>query len=249
MLAIGTHARGFKMDVVALVALAVLVQCTETSDASTECDAHELVEANLVVADKGGFGFDRFCRDRMIGNVSLGRWQDKFEVKSIVARLAPGLRQPELLFTALDASEITEAALHALPLRYVMKANHGSQMTVVVDAGVARCVQTTVAKRHKLCPRLDARVERRDEHMHFLKKICARWLDIDFGDMTGQPSYSTIEPRCMFEELISDENGHVPHDIKIYVVHGIPLLVYVTYTVLPLCLTHTPPDSYSLVCE
>lgn len=93
--------------------------------------------------------FDTLCRNRLRQNTSLGPWQDKIKVKRLVDGIAPGLVVAKVLFVAGRASQITAAVLGRLPANYVVKANHGSQMTVLGKRRqhLAGCVTPTVRSR------------------------------------------------------------------------------------------------------
>jgi len=151
-------------------------------------------------------------------------------VKSLVNGRVPGIRVARTLFVADTAGDITPEVVGRMSGNYVVKASHGSQMTVLVSPTTARCLETTMSRQRKLCKGLDGKVAVTGDaakRAAFIQATCKHWLSIDFGKVSHQPSYSHIKRTCVFEESLADAQGKLPDDVKVFVAHGRPLMLYV----------------------
>ena len=105
-----------------------------------------------------------------------------------------------LLFVTEDPEEIP---FDDLPEEYIIKPNHGSGWSIIVD------------RDHKV-PR---------------KKIiskCRKWMKKTYGQSKMEWAYSQVRPMIMVEELLKDSNGVLPTDFKFEVFSGKVANVYLS---------------------
>lgn len=116
---------------------------------------------------------------------------DKYEVRSYVKD--KGLEEilNELIGVYNSSEEID---FSALPDQFVLKANHGSGMNIIVKN------KSKINKR-RIIKKLD------------------EWLSINYGYMSGEWVYRDIEPKILCEKYISDSNGEL-NDYKIFCFDG-----------------------------
>jgi hypothetical protein len=114
---------------------------------------------------------------------------DKLAVRDFVAdRIGP----EHLIPLLAEPPNFTQAVFDSLPSAFVMKANHGSGFVKVV--------------------RDKTRVSFEE-----LSHLAQEWLSTDFYRVARERHYREIEPRLFFEELLLDETGTVPPDLKFHV--------------------------------
>lgn len=113
---------------------------------------------------------------------------DKLTVRDYVRDRIGDEHLPEL-FAAPD--KFTREVFDALPQRFVMKANHGSGFVKLVHD----------------------KSETTFEELHALAQ---QWLATDFYRVARERHYRTISPRIFFEELLLEQTGIVPADIKMH---------------------------------
>ena len=182
---------------------------------------------NLQAAWDAEKGYDQYCRENQRNVDGRGPWIDKYEAKEMVRSVVPHIRTTRTLFVTDNPGDFTPQLLSSFPSNYVVKATHGSQMTVLVDGNRARCLRVAMAHKRKFCSRWTTLIK--EEHAAFIQVNCKRWLEVDFGNISKQPAYSTIRPRCIVEEsLVENTSGDSPPDIKVFVVHGRPLFFHIT---------------------
>jgi len=169
---------------------------------------------------------DYHCQKEVKGNASLWAWQDKVGAKVLAARAMPGLRMAKTLFVAETAEAITDEVVARIPGNYVIKAAHGSQMTMLVFPDSVKCLATVMMETRGTCPGRGVRGA--GNRSAFIRRVCAHWLTVDFGRMSRQPSYSRIKRTCLFEESLAGPSGALPPDVKIYTFQGEPLFLYVS---------------------
>lgn len=130
---------------------------------------------------------------------------DKYRVRRYVEEKGHGDMLTELYGVWDNASDIDFAAL---PDRFILKANHGSAMTLAVPD---RSRLDTGSARRKL----------------------DRWLHTPFGRLTAEPHYLAIPRRIIAEELLDASNQEFPSlsliDYKIWCFHGTPRYICVYY--------------------
>ena len=91
----------------------------------------------------------------------------------------------------------TREVFDALPNSFVMKANHGCSFVEVV--------------RDKSKTSFEA-----------LNALAQRWLATDYYRILRERHYRFIKPRLFFEQLLVDESGKIPADLKVHVFGGRP---------------------------
>ena len=119
------------------------------------------------------------------------QYADKIAVRDHVARLAGADLLPRLLLVTEDPDTIRQ---DALPSRFVVKANHGSGWTRVVDPEHAVSDEA-------------------------LRAQCREWLSMRFGGESHETWYAGIPPRILVEEYLEDRVHRVPLDFKLWVFH------------------------------
>ena len=211
------------------------------------CDAADLALLRGLMAEPAAKvgSFDRNCQQRYRMNTSVARWQDKANAKELVARAAPGLRLVAQLGpvvrSAMVAVAVTPTRLASLPRRFFFKGTHGSGMVLLVDvpknaslgaASTVRCVKIPcgLGDCHGGTPR-DTQAGRGCSFPSLerlalqLEASCRMWLVRDHGKIMGEPSYSAIEPGCMFEAAMVPDP--VLSALGVMYFHGRPLLIMV----------------------
>ncbi|MGN6234363.1 MAG: ATP-grasp fold amidoligase family protein [Trinickia sp.] len=94
-------------------------------------------------------------------------------------------------------AEFTREVFDALPASFVMKANHGCSFVKIV--------------RDKSTTSFEA-----------LRALANRWLSIDFSRYSRERHYRFIAPKLYFEQLLVDESGKIPADLKLHMFGGRP---------------------------
>ncbi|MDZ7842046.1 MAG: ATP-grasp fold amidoligase family protein [Gammaproteobacteria bacterium] len=104
---------------------------------------------------------------------------DKLEVRHHVARTAPGLRLPELLWSGSDPLAIP---YHSLGNRYVIKPNcRSGDWHFVLSAG--------------------------DIDREVISDKCRRWMISPHGKKLREWGYSRVKPRLLVERLLCPDSG------------------------------------------
>jgi len=86
--------------------------------------------------------------------------------------------------------------------RFIMKATHGSGMLYLHN------VDTPPDREH-------------------LKQLCNQWLTFDFAKHKREWCYKNVRRAVIVEELITDEQGNIPRDYKIFCYDGVPRYIKV----------------------
>jgi TupA-like ATPgrasp len=120
---------------------------------------------------------------------------DRCKVRQLVATQAPTCRMPAQLWVGVA---LTEAVWAQLPTRFVIKGNHGSQMSRIVN------------KAHDSLASVKAEAE--------------AWLGLDYGAIHGEWVYDTADRLLVVEEKL-EIDGAVPPDWKFICGNGRVLLV------------------------
>lgn len=84
---------------------------------------------------------------------------------------------------------------NSLPRRFVLKANHGWNMNILV-------------------------ADRDETDRDAVLRTAAGWLGYNHYDKTGEWGYRDIPPRLLAEEMLLDEQGGIPADLKFHVFNG-----------------------------
>lgn len=82
-----------------------------------------------------------------------------------------------------------------LPKEYIVKANHGSGMNVIVDS-------------NNLVPKEE------------ILRLCRKWLREDYGRLGLEWAYTVIPRRILVEQLVRNENGTLADDYKFHIING-----------------------------
>ncbi|CAA9891415.1 putative TupA-like ATPgrasp [Candidatus Methylobacter favarea] len=120
---------------------------------------------------------------------------DRIKVREFVHELAPSCKSPKQLWSG---DSLTADIWNGLPKEFVLKANHGSHMTYIVDKQ-----QDTI-----------------DE----IVKMSGTWLTKDYSLNFGEWVYQNI-PRVLIAEEKLDIEGKIPPDWKFFCANGKVFLV------------------------
>jgi len=127
----------------------------------------------------------------------LSQFTDKWLVRRYVTeKVGPSVLVPTYIVIE-DVRQIPP--LRSLPNTFVMKAAHGSHMTLIV----------------KEKSELDERA---------FHRLCARWLSTNYYSLTGERVYKECRPRVLIEPLLSPPNGELI-DYKFLCYQGEPRFV------------------------
>ena len=85
-----------------------------------------------------------------------------------------------------NASDITNAAVAALPATFIMKANHMSGGVVLVREGQGKCLKTCTGTRYSSG----------EPTWRYLRRACAKMLRVTYGVNKGEMFYSGIPKKC-----------------------------------------------------
>ncbi len=130
---------------------------------------------------------------------------DKYAARGYVVEIlgkdsGEGILVP-LLFVTQDPAEIP---FEDLPEEYIVKPNHGSGWSIIVD------------REHRIpCERIISQ--------------CRKWLKRSYGRKRIEWAYNGVEPCIMVEKLLKDSRGRLAPDFKFYVFNGTTGMVYVLY--------------------
>jgi hypothetical protein len=113
---------------------------------------------------------------------------DKLTVRDYVRRK---VGEQYLIPLIASPDNFDEQVFNALPKTFVMKANHGSGFVKIVNDKT----ETTFAE---------------------LDRLARQWLVTDFYRVARERHYRTIKPRIFFEELLADNTGSIPADMKVH---------------------------------
>ncbi len=83
----------------------------------------------------------------------------------------------------------TKAVFDSLPNSFVMKANHGCGHVKIVE-------------------------DKRRTSFEHLNQLAQKWLAEDFYQVSRERHYRPIKPKLYFEQLLVDEAGNIPSDLK-----------------------------------
>lgn len=116
---------------------------------------------------------------------------DKHLVRTYVAERAGEQYLVPVLAVAADPAHID---FDALPKPYIVKSTHASGHVLVVDRAS-------------------------DQSAGSIRRICRRWLGINYYHLAKEWQYDAIEPKIIVEALLEDGGG-MPHDYKFYCFGG-----------------------------
>ncbi|MDR3457026.1 MAG: ATP-grasp fold amidoligase family protein [Verrucomicrobiae bacterium] len=122
----------------------------------------------------------------------LAVFADKLQAREYVRRMIGA----DILVGLLAVTNRPEdLPFDRLPAQFVLKTNHGS--------GFVRIVKNQL-------------LEDRSE----LRRLCGRWLAVNYGDLTGEWVYQKIDPQIMVENFLCSPDGEPPVDYKFFVFNG-----------------------------
>ncbi|MFC7114613.1 ATP-grasp fold amidoligase family protein [Natronoarchaeum sp. GCM10025703] len=126
---------------------------------------------------------------------------DKYSVREYVKQKVGENLLTDLYFVGESSGEIPK---NGLPEKFVIKATHGSGMTIVVD-------------------------DHREYDFDLIESKCKSWLETPFGKKSREYWYEEIQPRVVIEEYIDDPKHDIPPDFKFYVFNGRVEFVHVDF--------------------
>lgn len=115
---------------------------------------------------------------------------DRLKVRDYVKKKSADVKLPNLLWKGVD---FNQNVWEKLPNKFVIKANHGSKMTLVVD------------KNRKNFDSCNIEVQ--------------SWLDKDYSKIGREWMYKGLDKYLIVEEMLSVD-GEVPPDFKFFVLSG-----------------------------
>lgn len=136
---------------------------------------------------------------------------DKFMARFIVKSLS-NIKLTELYAVYKSVDEID---FDLLPKSFVIKTNHDSGSVFIVK-------------------------DKADVDIEFILKELSESLNFDYGKYSTQKHYSYIDRVIIVEELLEDENGNVPFDVKVHCFHGKPKYIQIAGN------THETNDFYDI---
>jgi hypothetical protein len=120
---------------------------------------------------------------------------DKYRAREYVTRVLGAARAAEVLVPLFHVTDDPDTIpFDDLPGPCIVKPNHGSGWTVIVD-------QNGPARKDVV-------------------EACRRWLETPYGIPQLEWAYRDIERRILVEHLLQDERGGVPTDYKFFMFDG-----------------------------
>ncbi len=169
---------------------------------------HEKISAAPVLGywpeldDPRSFSEKTILRKLATENTSLfSKLSDKYAVREYVEQKMGSEILTDLYFVGDDPDEIP---FPDLPNQFVIKATHGSAMTIVVNNKNRIDIDSIVSQ-------------------------CKSWLETPYGKKSREYWYEQISPRIIVEEYIDDPDHNVPPDFKFYVFNGRVEYVHVDF--------------------
>ncbi len=141
-----------------------------------------------------------FDRNPLIPIVS-----DKYRVRNYLKKMLGEKEAEKILIPLLHVTDRPETIpFDELPEEYIIKATHGSGMNIMVEKNSA--------------------LSRND-----IIKQCHRLLKVPYGIFGNEWAYESIKRKLVVEELLRDENGEIPRDYKLHMMHGECVFLYVDF--------------------
>jgi hypothetical protein len=125
-------------------------------------------------------------------NPLYGVLADKWAVREYV-RAKVGDAFLNEVYCVVD--DVAELPLATLPGNFVLKATHGSEMTILVE-------------------------DKKNEDADALRHRCKTFLDTPFGGIMNEVHYASIPRRIIAEQYLSDSTYGIPLDYKFWMFHG-----------------------------
>lgn len=128
---------------------------------------------------------------------------DKYAVRKYVADALGERRAQNVLVPLLfETNEPTKIPFSALSGNYIVKANHGSGMNVIMLAGIGLETRQIVER-------------------------CQNWLTVPYGFYMHEWAYQKVKRRIIVEPLLDDGTGQPPREYKFQMFHGKCALIQV----------------------
>lgn len=125
------------------------------------------------------------------------RWVALTDKLTVRAYVRQKVGEAHLIPLIAAPERFTREVFEALPDAFVMKANHGCAFVKVVR-------------------------EKSQTSFEELNALAEKWLSIDFSRSSRERHYRFIKPRLYFEQLLLDETGKIPSDLKLHIFGGRP---------------------------
>jgi hypothetical protein len=155
-----------------------------------------------------------FDRDPMLTKIS-----DKIEVRRVVEELIGEKYLSKAYVTTYDPDSID---WRSLPREYVCKANHGCGAIIIVWDGADPNYRLPTDANSVDWAVLQVHPDHADPEL--MTAILKRWLTRDYSwdkrRFLPEWAYKNIKRGILIEEFLRDENGQIPIDYKLYVIHG-----------------------------
>lgn len=121
---------------------------------------------------------------------------DKYRVRQYLKDVLEEQEAEKILIPLLYVTDRPETIpFDDLPEEYIIKANHGSGMNIIVE-------KTSPVDRKQIMAQ------------------CRKWLSKPYGLKKHEWAYQGIKRKIVIEKLLRDENGKIPADYKFLVFHG-----------------------------
>lgn len=144
----------------------------------------------------------------------LVTFADKAAMREYVAAVVGEDRLPRAVALLTSADELAGVEI---PREFVLKPTHGSGACVVVSDGAPDAARLPE-------PRWGwtyAHVRPEQAAIGALIDIAAGWLDKTYGRGPNHEwAYGLARRRLLVEELLQDQDGNIPVDLKLFVFHG-----------------------------
>ena len=117
---------------------------------------------------------------------------DKIEVKKVINAMLG----PEYITKTLKIwDSVDDISIEEIPSQCVIKTNHGSGGNILVR-------------------------DKNNFDLGEVKRLLKKWTNTNYYNAGREWVYKDIKPRIFCEELLTDNNGNVPNDFKIFCFNG-----------------------------
>lgn len=163
----------------------------------------------------------------------LTTFADKIKVRDYVAEKIGAKYLTNAIAVAYDPSKIKWAEL---PREFVIKVNHGSGGVVIVWDGAPHDSRLPADSKNENWTRHQIKPENLD--FNSLSNLITHFLKLKYCWFPGcnripEWAYLNVKPGLIIEELLLDEIGQIPKDIKFWMFHGECKFISVTVTESP----------------
>ncbi len=141
-----------------------------------------------------------FWRKAFDRNPLFAELSDKLNMKKFYQERCPGISVPKTLWVGDRAEDIPDDLLNG---SVIVKTTGASAQNILVRSG--------------------------SHHRAELNATLNRWLSgPNYGKVRYEWAYLGVKSRIMVEELIEDEDGTLPINVKVFMANGRPLLIFVS---------------------